>query len=103
MALKRLLASALSTESKYQTVMAYLRAETRTRSGVCVCACVCACVCVGCSPAGVGGPYLVRVPAVGPEEEQPVEERRDVGRVGAAVWEDPEDAAVLLINNAAVS
>lgn len=37
MALKRLLASALSTESKYQTVMAYLRAVTGTHSDARAC------------------------------------------------------------------
>lgn len=41
----------------------------------------------------------MRVPAVGPEEEQPVEQRLDVGHVGLPLWKDPEDAAVLLINN----
>lgn len=38
----------------------------------------------------------MRVPAVGPEEEQPVEQRLDVGDVGFPFWKDPEDAAVLL-------
>lgn len=41
----------------------------------------------------------MRVPAVGPEEEQPVEQRVDVGHVGLPLRKDPEDAAVLLINN----
>lgn len=58
---------------------------------------------VACLPAGVGGLHLVRVPAVGPEEEQPVKQRRDVGHVRLPLWKDPEDAAVLLINNAAMS
>lgn len=39
------------------------------------------------------------VPAVGPEEEQPVEQRLDVGQVGFPLRKDPEDAAVLLNNN----
>lgn len=37
------------------------------------------------------------VPAVRPEEEQPVEQRVDVGHVGLPFRKDPEDAAVLLI------
>lgn len=36
---------------------------------------------VGWLPGGVGGLHLVWVPAVGPEEEQPVEQRLDVGHV----------------------
>lgn len=39
------------------------------------------------------------VPAVGPEEEQPVEQRLDVDHEGFPLWKDPEGAAVLLINN----
>lgn len=39
------------------------------------------------------------VPAVGPEEEQPVEQRADVGHVGPPLGKDPEDAAVLLIKS----
>lgn len=50
-------------------------------------------------PGGVGGLHLVWVPAVGPEEEQPVEQRLDVGHVGFPLGKDPEDAAVLLNNN----
>lgn len=49
-------------------------------------------------PGGVGGLHLVWVPAVGPEEEQPVEQWGDVGHVGLPLRKDPEDAAVLLIN-----
>ena len=41
----------------------------------------------------------MRVPAVGPEEEQPVEQWLDFGHVGFPFRKDPEDAAVLLINN----
>lgn len=36
------------------------------------------------------------VPAVGPEEEQPVEQRLDVDHIGFPLWKDPEDAAVVL-------
>ncbi len=39
------------------------------------------------------------VPAVGPEEEEPVEQRLDVGNVGFPIWKDPEDSSVLLMNN----
>lgn len=39
----------------------------------------------------------MRVPAVGPEEEQSVEQRLDVGHVGHPLRKDSEDATVLLI------
>lgn len=39
------------------------------------------------------------VPAVGPEEDQSVKQRFDVGNVRFSFREDPEDAAVLLIHN----
>lgn len=39
------------------------------------------------------------VPAVGPKQEQPVEQRLDVGNVRFPLWKDPEDAPMLLIND----
>lgn len=48
-------------------------------------------------PAAVGRLHLVGVPAVGPEEEQPVEQRLDVGHVGLPLGEDGEDAALRLL------
>lgn len=47
-------------------------------------------------PGGVGRLHLMWVPAVGPEEEQPVEQGGDVGHVGLPLRKDPEDAAVRL-------
>lgn len=39
------------------------------------------------------------VPAVGPEEQQPVKQRVDVRRVGLPLGKDPEDSALLLIDS----
>lgn len=39
------------------------------------------------------------VSAVRPEEEQPVEQRLDVGHARRSFWKDSEDAAVLLKRN----
>lgn len=50
-------------------------------------------------PGGVGGLHLMWVPAVGPEEEQPVEQWLDVSHVGLPFRKDPENAAMLLIND----
>lgn len=51
-------------------------------------------------PAAVGRLHLVGVPAVGPEEQQPVEQRLDVGHVGLPLGEDGEDAALRLVGGA---
>lgn len=39
------------------------------------------------------------VPAVGPEEQQPVEQRVDVRHVVLPLGKDPEDSALLLIDS----
>lgn len=41
----------------------------------------------------------MRVPAVGPEEEETVEQRLDVGHIRLPRRKDPQDTAVLLIDN----
>ena len=58
-----------------------------------MCDSVCVCVCV---PGGEGGLDLVGVPAVRPEDEQPVEQRLDVGDNVVTLRVDLEQAPLLL-------
>lgn len=54
---------------------------------------------VGGLPGGIGRLHFMWVPAVWPKEEQPIKKWLDVCHVRLPFWKDPEDSAMLLINN----
>lgn len=50
-------------------------------------------------PGGEGRLHLMRVPAVGPEEQQPVKQWHDISHVGFPFRKDPENASMNLMND----